>query len=376
LSAAITTDNPPPATDRSKALIMKVVQISKKNWADGLKKLSETYRLFGPVEEKGFHNFKELIEGQLPDLSCSNTRLSPKSIIYPQSQVMFEYGLDETREDHHILREVETNDSPRAVIGIRPCDARAFSLVRLNFDTPQYQDPYWLKAYEATTLVGLACEAPCRSCFCTTAGCGPYHDQDLDVLLIDNGDQYWAKVMSAKGEAFVQTAGWNRNVDEKAAAKEIDAKKQAAEAKICTAVQTDRLRETETTELYNAPFWEDVSFSCINCGTCTYVCPTCWCFDIQDENRGDRGVRMRNWDSCMFPLFTQHGSGHNPRNTKLHRVRQRFMHKLKYYVDKYDAGIQCVGCGRCVRLCPVNIDIRRVCELMNSYAPLKNACEV
>jgi sulfhydrogenase subunit beta (sulfur reductase) len=376
LSAAITTDNPPPATDRSKALIMKVVQISKKNWADGLKKLSETYRLFGPVEEKGFHNFKELIEGQLPDLSCSNTRLSPKSIIYPQSQVMFEYGLDETREDHHILREVETNDSPRAVIGIRPCDARAFSLVRLNFDTPQYQDPYWLKAYEATTLVGLACEAPCRSCFCTTAGCGPYHDQDLDVLLIDSGDQYWAKVMSAKGEAFVQTAGWNRNVDEKAAAKEIDAKKQAAEAKICTAVQTDRLRETETTELYNAPFWEDVSFSCINCGTCTYVCPTCWCFDIQDENRGDRGVRMRNWDSCMFPLFTQHGSGHNPRNTKLHRVRQRFMHKLKYYVDKYDAGIQCVGCGRCVRLCPVNIDIRRVCELMNSYAPLKNACEV
>ena len=83
---------------------------------------------------------------------------------------------------------------------------------------------------------------------------------------------------------------------------------------------------------------------------------------------------MRNWDSCMFPLFTMHGTGHNPRGTKLHRVRQRFMHKLKYYVDKYDAGIQCVGCGRCVRSCPVNIDIRRVCDLMNSYGTEKDSC--
>jgi sulfhydrogenase subunit beta (sulfur reductase) len=355
---------------------MKIIQIDKKNWEQGLKQLSDTYRLFGPIREGDFHNFRELVKGQLPDLSFLNTRLSPKSIIYPQSQVMFEYCLDESREDHHILKELKPNNAAQAVIGIRPCDAKAFALVRLNFDTPEYRDPYWLQAYEATTLVGLACETPCNSCFCTTAGCGPYHDEDLDILLIDGGDQYRAKVITAKGEAFVQAAGWTQTVEEKKAAKEIEAKKKAAEAKICTFVQTDRLRETETTELYNALFWEDVSFSCINCGTCTYVCPTCWCFDIQDENRGDCGVRMRNWDSCMYPLFTLHGSGHNPRNSKLHRVRQRFMHKLKYYVDKYDAGIQCVGCGRCVRLCPVNIDIRRVCELMNSYASSADACQV
>jgi len=355
---------------------MKIVRIDKKNWEKGLKKAAEGYRLFGPVKEKDFHNFEELNEVRLPDLNCSNTRLSPKSIIYPQSQVMFEYSLDESREDHHILKEVNAGNSPQAVVGIRPCDAKALSLVRLNFDTSEYQDPYWVRAYEATTLVGLACDAPCKSCFCTTAGCGPYHDENLDVLLIDSGDQYWAKVITDKGEKFVQAAGWTDTVAEKASAKEIEAKKQAAEAKICSTVNSDRLRETDTTELYNASFWEDVSFACINCGTCTYVCPTCWCFDIQDENRGTCGVRMRNWDSCMYPLFTLHGSGHNPRNTKLHRVRQRFMHKLKYYVDKYDVGIQCVGCGRCVRLCPVNIDIRRVCELMNSYGSTAGACEV
>ena len=355
---------------------MKIVQIDKKNWEAGLKKAAGTYRLYGPVKEGNFHNFRQLHQGQLPDLSCLNTRLSPKSIIYPQTEVMFEYSLDENQEDHHILKEANKDYSPQAVIGIRPCDARAFGLVRLNFDTPEYKDPYWLKAYEATTLVGLACEAPCSSCFCTTAGCGPYHEEELDLLLVENGDQYQAKVITAKGEAFVADAGWKSAVDEQAALKEIEAKKKAAEDKISAFVKTDNLREIETNDLYNAPFWEEVSFSCINCGTCTYVCPTCWCFDIQDENRGNSGCRMRNWDSCMYPLFTLHGSGHNPRNTKLHRVRQRFMHKLKYYVDKYDAGIQCVGCGRCIRLCPVNIDIRRVCGYMNSLAASKDACAV
>ena len=106
------------------------------------------------------------------------------------------------------------------------------------------------------------------------------------------------------------------------------------------------------------------------------MCPTCWCFDIQDESKGKAGVRYKNWDSCMYPLFSLHGSGHNPRGTSTMRLRQRFMHKLKYFLDKYNSGIMCVGCGRCVRSCPVNIDIRRVCELMNEYGPDPESCAV
>jgi ferredoxin len=137
--------------------------------------------------------------------------------------------------------------------------------------------------------------------------------------------------------------------------------------KISSAVPTDQLRAKVVNELFEAPFWDRVAFACINCGTCTYLCPTCWCFDIQDEVFGKEGDRIRNWDACMFPLFTLHGSGHNPRENKVQRVRQRFMHKLKYYVDKYEDGVACVGCGRCVQFCPVNIDIRKVFELMDGY---------
>jgi ferredoxin len=193
-------------------------------------------------------------------------------------------------------------------------------------------------------------------------------------MLVDAGDHYLLAVVTEKGEALRTAAGWNTEAADGEAA--VDSQRQAAESAIVSTIQTDRLANHATLDLHEAPFWEDVSFSCINCGTCTYICPTCWCFDIQDEVHGHSGCRMRNWDSCMFPLFTLHGSGHNPRGQKVQRVRQRFMHKLKYYVDKYRDGIQCVGCGRCVQHCPVNIDIRRVCGLMNGHGPEAAACDV
>ncbi len=141
----------------------------------------------------------------------------------------------------------------------------------------------------------------------------------------------------------------------------------AAERAMPAVWSVEPVRERAMVELFNASFWEDLQFACINCGVCTFLCPTCWCFDIQDEVCGEKGCRVRLWDSCMFPLFTLHGSGHNPRAQKLQRVRQRFLHKLKYYVDKYHNGVACVGCGRCVQFCPVNIDIREVMRLVVSH---------
>ncbi|HMK64828.1 MAG TPA: 4Fe-4S dicluster domain-containing protein, partial [Thermodesulfobacteriota bacterium] len=206
---------------------------------------------------------------------------------------------------------------------------------------------------------------PCASCFCTSTGGGPFDTAGLDLLMTDLGESYLARSCNEKGEALLKEApGAAAGDKEKDQAAKIQ--KEAAEA-ITTEVPTKNLKDQPLLELFNAPFWDDVQFSCINCGTCTFLCPTCWCFDIQDEVHGTEGIRMRNWDSCMFPLFTLHGSGHNPRGEKLQRVRQRFMHKLKYYVDKYGNGVACVGCGRCVQFCPVNIDIRRVCQQMNDY---------
>ena len=227
---------------------MKVVKIDKKDWAKGLERLSKTYQLFGPAEQDAFFIFKALGNGELPDLEVQNTRLSPRSIIYPQSEKMFEYTLDENQEDHHILKEIDKDYSPRAVIGIRPCDAKAFLLVKRNFDAPEYKDPYWIKSYEATTFIGQACNAPCSSCFCTTAGCGPFHEQGLDILLVDVGDTYLAKIITEKGEKFLEAAGWEAQADQSLSDR-IETIKAAAEAKITSRVSTDQLKGKSTTDL-------------------------------------------------------------------------------------------------------------------------------
>ena len=352
---------------------MKLLKIDKKQWARGLEALQAAYRLFGPVKAKDYHGFKALDKGQQPDLGFSNSRLSPKAILFPQSDAVIKFSLDENDADHHIMKAVEKDTAPRVVLGIRPCDAKAVRLVNLNFDTAEYRDPYWADALAATTFVGLACDEPKSTCFCTSTGCGPYNEEGLDVLLADGDDHYLVKVLTARGQALTDAAGWGTGA---AADVDLADRKTAAEAKIITTVTTDNLKNQDLMTLHGASFWEDTAFACLNCGTCTYTCPTCWCFDLQDEVHGKAGKRMKNWDSCMFPLFTMHTTGHNPRGTKTQRVRQRFMHKLKYFLDKYDQGIMCVGCGRCVSQCPVNIDIRRVCDLMNNYRADEAACVV
>jgi len=339
----------------------------KDKWIEVLDSLKDTYKIFVPVKDGDFHSFKSLDNGKRPDFDYQNTRLSPKSLVYPQSERMFEYSLDKNDPDANLLKESTKDYFPQAIVGIRPCDAHAFQIVRLNFDNPEYRDTWWIQRFESTTLVGLGCNVPYSSCFCTSVRGGPFSEKGLDVLLYDIGNTYLAKAVTEKGEEFLKRAEGGRQAHD-SDLKDADNLAVSISDKLTSNIHIDRLKENAVNSLFEAPFWDDVAFACLNCGTCTYLCPTCWCFDIQDEVTGKRGDRIRNWDSCMFPLFTLHGSGHNPRDKKVQRVRQRFMHKLKYYLDKYNNGVQCSGCGRCVRYCPVNIDIRQVCELMNDYA--------
>lgn len=351
---------------------MKVIQIDKKDWDRGIDQSRKAYQIFGPVTDDNQSMFKQLEENQYPDMERPDTIMSPKAVLFPQSEKILEASLDPEVENHHIMERPETDYSPRAVVGIRPYDARALTLVNLNFDTPEYRDPYWCDAYAATTFVGLAINRPSKADFSTAMGSGPFAEEGLDALLVDTGDIYLAKVLTPKGEEYFNKAGFDKIADTDESLKKIEELKAKAEASMGPVnVFTDKLTEKTILDLYSAPFWDDLAFTCINCGTCTFVCPTCWCFDIQDEAKGKYSARFRNWDTCMAPLFTKHGSGHNPRGEKTQRVRQRFMHKLKYFVDKYDVGTMCVGCGRCVEKCPVNIDIRLICNQMNSYEPQK-----
>ncbi|TET93390.1 MAG: 4Fe-4S ferredoxin [Desulfobacteraceae bacterium] len=338
--------------------------IKKEELTDILKALKETYEVIAPVKENGFYSFKPFKDGGNIDLNFTNTRLSPKSLLFPQSERIFEFNLDEKSKDGYIVKEHPKDYPPSVIVGIRPCDAKAFKLVNINFDNPEFKDPWWVKRMEAMTFIGLGCNEPSSTCFCTSVGCGPFNEEGLDVMLFDLEEYFLVRALTEKGEKLLKQGRVDKDVDE-GLQKKADELRIKAEKKISSSVPTDKLKEKKINDLFNAPFWDDVAFACINCGTCTFLCPTCWCFDIQDEVTKTVGDRIRNWDSCMFPLFTLHASGHNPRPEKVQRVRQRFMHKLKYYVDEYNNGVACVGCGRCVKYCPVNVDVREVFSLMN-----------
>ena len=344
---------------------MKFVRIAKEDWDGGLEKARAGYELIGPAKDGDSHVFKVLGKDETPDMAYRNTRVSPKWVVFPQSEVMFTYTLDEAKEDHHILKTVPAATEPRAVIGIRPFDAKAIELTKLNFDTPEYKDPFWIRNYERLTRIGLAVIDPASTDFSTSCGTGPFGEEGLDVLLADEGASYLAKVLTEKGEAFMAKAGFGAIAADGEAT--MAGMKEVAEAKITSKVAFNRIGGLSIMDLHGASFWEDLAFGCINCGTCTYACPTCWCFDIQDEVKGTEGKRMKNWDSCMTGLFTVHATGHNPREHQWERTRQRFMHKLKYFVDKYNTGLMCVGCGRCIEQCPANVDIREVCNTMNAF---------
>ena len=326
--------------------------VSKKDIPNFLDKLISEYQVFAPVKKDTFTVFKQICSGGAAVLVSGNTKLPVKELFFPQSEKLFSYNV--TEEGTKL--EVPIDDQKKVIFGVRPCDAKSLTLLDNVFNNDKYQDPYYLTRRDNTVLIGIGCNDPASTCFCTSVNGGPFDTKGLDLLLVDTGDAYVVEVVSEKGKALAEKAGFTAASDsDKAAAAK------AKEAAVVTSqVNLDGLKAKLDVNFYD-PIWDKIHEKCLGCGACTYLCPTCHCFDIVDDAVDCNGCRVRNWDSCAFPVFTLHGSGHNPRTSNKERYRNRIMHKFKYFVDNNNE-IACVGCGRCIKNCPVNMDIRVVLE--------------
>ncbi len=333
---------------------MKPLVVEKAQAGSWLRKLCQEFDVFGPVEtKKGFYNWKRLDGTIVPHIPQGVAKVSIKTFFFPQPEVMFEFDARPTDPEAFRPIEPHCDFNPRVLFGVRPCDARSVALNAM----PYREDPYFQRKRKETTIVAFLCEEGCLTCFCTLTGGSPVGIEGADMAVTELETGFFLEPVTEKGLRLLDYEFFRKpTAQEKSIAQE--RKKGAQKSVEDTA---SKLRSKDLMDLYNAHFWAAVAESCINCGACTFLCPTCYCFDIQDEALRGKGRRIRYWDSCMFPLFTQHASGHNPRGEKLKRVRNRFMHKLKYFPDRFGP-ISCVGCGRCVRDCPVNIDIRQVME--------------
>lgn len=340
--------------------------LNKNKLGDFTKFLADKWELWAPVKQGAR---VEMAPAKPEEVvwDAPNTHLSPKAAFFPQTERLMAFHTDKDKPNYNVYQETAPKTPERVMLGIRPCDSRGLQVANRVFQNDRFTDPYWKDKYEATTFIGLGCPSPCVQCFCSKVGGGPLDSSGLDVLAVLAGDEIIFRTVTPKGE-FLMTAAKGaalglKEGDQEAA---LNKCKTEAEAAITARMPLDKVAKKEIMQLFNEAHWVQTGERCLNCGVCTFVCPTCHCFDIQDEADASGGVRMRNWDSCMSWLFTLHGSGHNPRTQKSDRVRQRFMHKLKYIPLKQDGACGCIGCGRCVVQCPVNIDIREVAVQMNA----------
>ena len=332
-------------------------RIIKKNELAGIgAKIASDKLVYAPVKDEDNVLFEVVHKGDKILTTFGNTKNAPKNLFFPRSETLMQY----TRTEKGMEIAGVGKAVPEAVLfGVRPCDARSFALLDMLFDQEQYKDPYYIARRQLTTIVALACvHPPYAACFCTSVGGSPFSTEAVDMLLTDLGDTYLAEFLTDKGRNLLTYFGDTK-------ADEADAKhKETIAAQAASAIKS-QIPAKEIKPWLDAnfehPFWNTIHQKCLACGTCTYLCPTCHCFDITDEVKGADGKRIRNWDSCMYWLFTKETSGHNPRSSQKERWRQRLMHKFRYYVDNFGA-ISCVGCGRCVLYCPVNIDIRKIVE--------------
>lgn len=339
--------------------------ISLAGLSDLIGRLAREAEVIGPVERAaGDVVFSSISSADDIAWHYTNTSLPAKQFVLPQAEQMLAYHRNKAGYEVAAVYD----DAKRIVFGIRPCDVSAIAFLDKVF-SDDFPDEYYLRRRENLTLVALTCQEPGEDCFCVCADCGPAAESGYDLQLTELGGAFLVEVGSDKGSSIVSS---HKDLFDSALPKQIEVRLGLEERvrdkfKEATSYFAQAVRRI-TTESIGEDMWRYIGDRCLSCGGCSYVCPTCFCFNVVDHAQDCGGFRCRGWDSCALAGFTRMAGGHNPRKERQDRRNRRFYHKLaQYYIDKYGRH-GCVGCGRCISACPGGIDMPAVVKAMRKFA--------
>ena len=326
-------------------------------------RIAQTRELYLPVKAAGKTNYAAWDENAQVDLDTLKTVRSPKDAFFPQSENLYACY----REDGKLkIRAEELQSTPFVVFGMKACDVRGIDVLDKVF-LSEPVDSYYAARRQHGTIVSLACHAPETSCFCKVFGIDCAAPQGDVVTWLVGEELYW-QPQTDKGNALTElVADLLTECDAAAVEAEQTAIRAIVEKLPYSNLSLEKWGAEAAQKNFDSPIWEQLYKPCLACGTCTFVCPTCQCYDIKDYSTGDQVQRYRCWDSCMYSDFTMMAHGNN-RNSQMQRFRQRFMHKLAYFPANNDGLFSCVGCGRCVDKCPSHLNIVKVIKAFGKEA--------
>jgi len=332
---------------------------------DWLAELAKSATVYAPQKEGASVVYRPYKAGAALELQERPTE-SAKHTMFPRSESLFTFkktGEPENPSNRATTVAEPAEPGPAVVFGAPSCDVRGF----FAFD-PVYngsgtggiaKDVYYLKRRSQTTLIARTCKYALVTCFCHWVGGGPASAQGADVHATDVEGGLVLRAMTDMGKTLLETGKLSDASAVQATA--ADTAIEQAEKSMDDAPDISGAPAALLSLFENADFWTNqIVGRCLSCRACTFLCPTCYCFNITDESNGITGTRLRNWDSCMSAHFTREASGHNPRNTRADRMRNRVGHKFSYYPNLHDGRFSCCGCGRCIKSCPSSVDIRKI----------------
>jgi ferredoxin len=328
--------------------VEKIVNLDKL-----IEALVKEYEVYAPVGDENFSQFSPIKKLSEANLDLINTTKPLKNLFLPQSEKIFSV---DGAKGNITLESKKNIIGKRVILGAKACEVKGIELLTKVYTGGTLPDELFEERRRNTIVIGLSCLEPRDTCFCAALGVNPFEEKGMDLVLTKINGKSIMRSLTQKGEEFFKKYADVFNEISKEDLEKKDKLKESVSKKQNLTLDLKEIKEKLDKEVDN-PLWEEIGARCITCGICTYLCPTCQCFDIHDEaGKGQALCRFRTWDSCMFPDFTLMAGGHNPRGKKKARIRQRFMHKFSYFIDNFSE-LGCTGCGRCIKFCPVNVDI-------------------
>ena len=330
-------------------------KIKKENLSTLFQMIAENQELYLPIRTGNQVNFGVWSEEADVDLETLKTVKSPKDAFFPQSENLYTC----VRDGKKLSVEPEAlKEQDFVVFGMKACDVRGVEVLDKVFLSDPV-DSFYAARREHGTIVAMACKEPEETCFCSVFGidCA---EPSADVAVWTTEEELYWKALTQKGERLTaQVAELFVETEETQVEEQKKSIREIVEKLPNAQLSLDGWNGEALKEKFDSPLWEELYKPCLACGTCTFVCPTCQCYDIKDYDTGHGIKRYRCWDSCMYSDFTMMAHGNN-RTSQMQRFRQRFMHKLVYFPANNDGMYSCVGCGRCLEKCPSSLNIVKV----------------